>query len=179
MRISKFIAIPLIGVLTVLGACGSTAATTPPATTPPATTQPETTPPATTPPATTQPATTPPATTQPTTTPPAATPPPTTPPANPTGPAKFVTSDMKISETHLQPADTATVSVVVTNTGGETGTYPVVLKVNGATFATKSVTLAGGKSETVSFGVKPEGEKELKATITIDALSVEALWEIH
>ena len=86
---------------------------------------------------------------------------------------------MKINEEHLQPVDTATVSVVVTNTGAETGTYAVVLKLNGATFATKSVTLDGGKSETVSFGVKPDGGKELKGTITIDNLSVEALWEIH
>jgi len=167
MRINKFVAIPLIGVLIVLGACS-------PAATPPASTPPTTTPPATTPPATTPPANTPPAATPPANTPPAA-----TPPVTPTGPAKFVLSDIKINEEHLQPTEQAIVSVVVTNTGAETGTYPVVLKLNGETFATKSVTLGGGKSETVSFGVKPAGGKELKGEITIGNLSVSALWEIH
>ncbi|MDO8715548.1 MAG: hypothetical protein Q7J73_01890 [Dehalococcoidales bacterium] len=100
-----------------------------------------------------------------------------TPPVNPTGPAAFVTSDLKINEILLQPADTATVSVTVTNTGAETGTYPVVLKLNGETFATKSVTLDGGKNEVVVFGVNPG--KELKAVITVDNLSVAALWEVH
>lgn len=103
--------------------------------------------------------------------------PPPTPPVNPTGPAAFVTSDLKINEIHLQPADIATVSVTVTNTGAETGTYPVVLKLNGATFATKSVTLDGGKNEVVVFGINPG--KEMKAIITIDNLTVEALWEVH
>lgn len=102
---------------------------------------------------------------------------PPTPPVNPTGPAAFVTSDLKINENHLQPADTATVSVTVSNTGGQTGTYQVVLKVNGETFATKSVTLDGGKSAVVDFGIKPD--KELKATISVGNLSVEALWEVH
>lgn len=100
-----------------------------------------------------------------------------TPPVNPTGPAVFVTSDLKINEILLQPADTATVSVMVTNTGGQTGTYPVVLKVNGATFDTKSVTLDGGKSTVVIFGINPG--KEMKATISVDNLSIEALWEAH
>lgn len=104
-------------------------------------------------------------------------PPSPTPPVNPTGPAAFVTSDLKINEILLQPADTATVTVTVTNTGGQTGTYQVVLKVNGATFATKPVTLDGGKNEVVIFGINPG--KELKAIITVDNLSVEALWEIH
>ena len=100
-----------------------------------------------------------------------------TPPVNPTGPAVFVTSDLKINEDILQPDDTGTVSVTVTNIGGETGTYQVVLKVNGETFATKSVTLDGGKSVVVEFGIKPN--KELRAIISVDNLSIEALWEIH
>jgi len=100
-----------------------------------------------------------------------------TPPVNPTGPAAFVTSDLKINENHLQPADIGTVSVTVTNTGAQTGTYLVVLKVNGSTNATKSVTLDGGKNEVVTFGIKPD--KEMKAIITVDNLSVEALWEVH
>ncbi len=103
--------------------------------------------------------------------------PPPTPLVNPTGPAAFVTRDLKVNENHLQPADTATVTVTVTNTGAQTGTYQVVLKVNGETFAAKSVSLDGGKSTTVDFGIKPD--KELKAKITIDNLSVDALWEVH
>ncbi len=86
---------------------------------------------------------------------------------------------MKANEVHLQPVDTATITVLVTNVGGATGTYEVVLKLNGEVYAKKSVTLDAGKSETVSFGVLPADGKELHAILTIDDLSVDVLWEIH
>lgn len=103
--------------------------------------------------------------------------PPAAPVFNPTGPAAFVVTDLKINETLLQPADIGTVSVNVTNTGGQTGTYLVVLKLNGEMFATQSVTLDGGKSEVLVFGVRPP--KEMHAVITVDNLTVEADWQVH
>jgi hypothetical protein len=96
---------------------------------------------------------------------------------NATGPAAFVVTDLKINETLIQPWDVGTVSVNVTNTGGQTGTYQVVLKLNGEVFATKPVTLDGGKSVFINFGVKPP--KEMHAVITIDNLTVEADWLTH
>ena len=44
------------------------------------------------------------------------------------------------------------VIVDVTNTGGESGTYMVDVKVDGTTVATQNVTLAGGTSQTVKTG---------------------------
>ena len=176
MRITRFIIVPLIGVLLVLGACGSPAATPPP-TTPPPTTPPPTTPPPTTPPPTNPPPTNPPPTTPPPTTPPPTNPPPTNPPpTNPTGPAVFVTSDLRITPLRIEPKEGAVVIVNVKNTGGQPGTYKVELKVNNVTYATKDVTLNGGASQDVTFGVTEE--KEGKYAISVDKLSITVSWEV-
>ncbi len=160
MRLTRFIAIPLIGILIVLGGCAATA-TTPPVTTPPPATPQAATPPAATPPANTPPATTPPA---------------NTPPANPTGPAKFVASNLKSPSKIAQPKEPGVFTVTITNTGAETGTYPVVIKVNGVAYQTKNVTLAGGKSEDVVFGITQD--KEMKAVISVDNQEMEFAWEV-
>jgi len=50
-----------------------------------------------------------------------------------------------------EPGDNVTVSVKVTNTGGQQGTYKVVLKVDDVTIKTQDVTLAGGASQQVNL----------------------------
>lgn len=52
-----------------------------------------------------------------------------------------------------EPGDNVTVSVKVTNTGGQQGIYPVVLKVDGVTVKTQDVTLAGGTSQMVNLTI--------------------------
>lgn len=52
----------------------------------------------------------------------------------------------------------------------------MVIKVNGAPYQTKNVTLAGGKSEIVTFGITQD--KELKATISVDNQEMEFSWEV-
>ena len=94
--------------------------------------------------------------------------------ATPTGPAVFTVSDLVIASTILRPDESTTVSVNVTNTGGDQGTYTVVMKVddfnNPAVFKTQNVTLAGGTSQKVIFVYTPssfDGDQQ----ISIDKLS--------
>ena len=102
-----------------------------------------------------------PATTTPTaapTTPTAAptTPPPTTvPTSQPTtptqAPAAFILSELAISPAEVDAGGSVTVSILATNTGDLAGTYQVILSIDGAIVATKTLNLAGRTKEMVSF----------------------------
>lgn len=69
-----------------------------------------------------------------------------------TGPAAFTVNNLSIYPQLPSPRGYAMVIVDVTNTGGESGTYMVDVKVDGTTVATQNVTLAGGTSQTVKTG---------------------------
>ena len=75
----------------------------------------------------------------------------TAPPA--TGPAAFTTSNFTLAPGRVRPGEDTTVGVWVKNTGGQTGTYNVEVKVDGDIAKTENVTLAGGKSQKVIFTV--------------------------
>jgi hypothetical protein len=64
-----------------------------------------------------------------------------------------VLTDLDISPTSPDPGENVTISALVTNAGGLTGTYAVPLKINGMTEDTQEVTLAPGASQMVSFSV--------------------------
>ncbi|MFC1939781.1 Ig-like domain-containing protein [Chloroflexota bacterium] len=66
-------------------------------------------------------------------------------------PATFAVSGLSVSPTQVDIGATVTVSVTVTNTGDASGNYIVTLKVNNADVETKTGTLAGGKSQQVTF----------------------------
>ena len=73
-------------------------------------------------------------------------------------PAHFVASgptiehsDKKISAFVTKTWETVTIIANIANDGGREGTYPVVLKLNGETVATKTVTLGVGQSQQVTF----------------------------
>lgn len=168
MQVARFIVVPLIGVLLILGACGS-----PPTTPPP--TQPPTTPAPTTPEPTSPTPTTPAPATPAPTTPTPTTPAPTT-PTTPTGPAKFVVSDLKVSPAVLEPGADGLVTVIVTNTGGQAGTYKVVLKISDGTSQTKDVTLAPGRSDAAIFALKYEKEVG-KLALSVEDLTTIVLIE--
>ena len=83
---------------------------------------------------------------------------PTLEPASPLGqmvaepqPAAFTTSDLALSTAECNFGGEVWVSVTVTNTGGQRGTYPVVVKINGVAARTGDVTLAAGASQKVYF----------------------------
>jgi hypothetical protein len=66
-------------------------------------------------------------------------------------PAAFTVSKLFISPTEVDIGQSVTISAIVTNTGGQPGTYKVVLKINGAVEATEEVTVSAGASKKVSF----------------------------
>jgi uncharacterized membrane protein len=90
-------------------------------------------------------------------------------PLNP--PAAFEVSNLNVIPSDVSAGDSVTVSVTVTNFGGQTGSFNVPFSVNQTLEKTKSVTLEGGESTTVEFKVT----KEALGTydVTVDDLSTE------
>ncbi len=87
----------------------------------------------------------------------------------PPAPAAFTSSSLSISPLEVDTGQTVTISISVANTGGESGSYTVVLKIKGVKEAEKRVTIAAGSSQTVSFSVTKEEAGSY--TITVDGLS--------
>ena len=73
-------------------------------------------------------------------------------------PARFEVSNLNISPSSLKVGQASTISVNVKNTGGESGSYEVVLKVNGEVVESKMVTLDPNQSTDVSFTFSPESD---------------------
>jgi hypothetical protein len=69
---------------------------------------------------------------------------------NPAPPAAFTISALNISPLETDIGGTVTVSVLVTNSGEQEGSYSLNLAVNGTVVETRQVTMAGG-SKTVVF----------------------------
>jgi len=84
----------------------------------------------------------------------------------PEKPATFITSDLTISPAEVDIGESVTIGVLVTNTGDLTGSYEVTLKIDNVPVATEDVTLAGGKSETVTFTIAKDTEG--RYTVDID-----------
>jgi len=84
-------------------------------------------------------------------------------------PAAFSISNLSIQPTEAQPKQAVTITVSVTNTGGTEGSYTVVLKINGVKETEKSVTIAAGKSQNVSFSLSKE--QAASYSVAVDGLS--------
>jgi hypothetical protein len=79
----------------------------------------------------------------------------------PPQPAHFVPSGLSIEPSVkkiwktvtfvTKTGESVTIAATITNDGGQEGTYPVELKLNGQTVDTKTVTLGAGQSQQVSF----------------------------
>ena len=76
---------------------------------------------------------------------PPASPPPTIPPAH------FVVSGLNITPGESKVDETITITALVTNDGGQAGTYTIELKINGQIVDTEEVTLGAVESQEVSF----------------------------
>jgi len=64
--------------------------------------------------------------------------------------------NLSISPDEVEPGETVTISVTVTNSGGSQETHSVALKINGSEIETKSVVLNAGESQVVNFAVAKE-----------------------
>jgi hypothetical protein len=80
-------------------------------------------------------------------------------------PASFEVTDLSLTPREVGLGETVTVSFVVNNNGDLTGTYEVGLKLDNTTVETKSVTLAGGDSETETFDITSNAAGEHQANI--------------
>jgi len=70
-----------------------------------------------------------------------------------TRPAAFAVSGLTITPQEVNPGESMSISVAVQNTGDLEGTYNAVLKIDNAVVTTKTVTVAGKHTETVTFSV--------------------------
>ena len=66
-------------------------------------------------------------------------------------PSTFSLSALSISPAEIEIGEEVTVSVTVTNVGGQSGSYEVTLKVNNAVVDTAKITLSAGTSKKVTF----------------------------
>lgn len=71
--------------------------------------------------------------------------------STPPKPAAFIASELTVSIVECNQGADVWVGVTVTNTGGQPGTYPVVVKLNGVVARTGSVTLDAGASQNAYF----------------------------
>ena len=87
----------------------------------------------------------------------------TTTPPQP-GPTGFITSDLNLPTLEASTGE-ATISVTVTNTGTAEATHDVNLLIDGQVISTKTVDLAGGASQIVSFDTILDHAGTLNVTI--------------
>jgi hypothetical protein len=69
----------------------------------------------------------------------------------PPAPASFECSLLSISPTEVDIGETVNVTILVANTGGQSGSYQVALRINSVTVADREVALDAGASEQVGF----------------------------
>jgi len=68
--------------------------------------------------------------------------------------AAFSVSYLSVSpRLEVEPGESVAITVLVANTGGESGSYTVVLKIDGVKEAEETVTVAAGESQDVSFSL--------------------------
>lgn len=79
-------------------------------------------------------------------------------------PASFTISDLSVTPDEVSPSEEVTVSAVITNIGGNDGSYTIVLKVNEAEEASQSVIIEAGESKTITFTTT----KDIEGNYTVD-----------
>ena len=75
------------------------------------------------------------------------------PTASPPEDTTFTTSSLNVSPAEVSAGESIEVSALLTNTAAEENSYPLTLLIDGVLAETKSMTVAGNTSETVTFTV--------------------------
>jgi beta-lactamase superfamily II metal-dependent hydrolase len=89
-------------------------------------------------------------------------------------PAKFALSALSISPSEVKAGESVTISADIANSGGSSGSYTAILKINGSQVETKSVVLDTGESQVVSFTVT----KESTGTYTVELGGLEGTFTV-
>jgi hypothetical protein len=76
----------------------------------------------------------------------------------PLAPAAFSTSELTVSTAVCNQGGEVWVGVTVKNTGGQVGSYPAVVKLNGEVVRTANVTLNAGASENIYFVLNQQAD---------------------
>jgi len=91
-------------------------------------------------------------------------------------PADFQISDLDVTPSEVEAGEEVTVSVRITNVGGQTGSYTLPLIINQTTEDTKTVTLEKGASTTTKFKIikQTPGKYNVEIAGLIDEFTVRA-----
>ncbi|MCZ2809332.1 MAG: hypothetical protein O2V44_08260 [Candidatus Bathyarchaeota archaeon] len=91
-------------------------------------------------------------------------------------PADFQISDLDVTPSEVEAGEEVTVSVRITNVGGQTGSYTVPLIINQTTEDTETVTLEKGDSTTTEFKIikQTPGKYNVEIAGLIDEFTVKA-----
>lgn len=84
-------------------------------------------------------------------------------------PASFSVSNLSVSPQTVEPGDTVSISVRVSNSGEENGEYSVELMINGEAEDSRTISLGGGESSTAEFDVTRDSSGNY--TVAVDDLS--------
>jgi len=89
-------------------------------------------------------------------------------------PAVFQISSLSISPATIYSGEAVTITMMIDNTGGQSASYQVALKINGAAEASKEVTLDAGTSEGVSFTTS----RGTAGTYSVDVNGITGTFEV-
>lgn len=91
-------------------------------------------------------------------------------------PADFQISEFDVTPSEVEAGEEVTVSVTITNVGGQTGSYTLPLIINQTTEDTKTVTLEKGASNTTEFKIikQTPGKYNVEIAGLIDEFTVKA-----
>jgi hypothetical protein len=88
-----------------------------------------------------------------------------------TRPASLKLSGLTVSPNEVEPGQSVSINVKISNSGDLSGTHDVNLKVNGVSEETKRITVAGGETQTVYFSLVRNGPG--KYSVDINGLTGE------
>jgi hypothetical protein len=80
-------------------------------------------------------------------------------------PAAFQISSLGISPTEVEIGEAVDITILVANTGGQSGSYQVILKINGVAETAQEVILDAGASKRVSFTTSKEAAGSYSADV--------------
>jgi hypothetical protein len=92
----------------------------------------------------------------------------------PAAPASFQPGSLSISPGEVETGQTVNISVTVTNSGGNAGSYALILRIDGVAEEIKEIALEAGTSGTVSFSTS----QQLAGTYSVEVNGLTGSFEV-